>query len=167
MFEIGIIIVSDRAARGEREDTCLPVFEEYLGGNRYHIAETVVVADDPKDIQAALRLMIDRKYALVFTAGGTGCGRRDNTPEATAPLLQKRTPGIDEAIRAFSATKTRNAAYSRGVSGIASETLVINLPGSPRAVSEILAFLTPGLEHPLRLIGGETIDCASAEENHD
>ena len=167
MFEIGVIIVSDRAARGEREDTCLPVFEEHLGGNRYRIADTVVVSDEFGDVQAALRLMIDRKYALIFTAGGTGCGQRDNTPEATAPLLQKRTPGIDEAIRAFSLTKTRNAAFSRGVSGIASESLVINLPGSPRAVGEILAFLTPGLEHPLRLIGGETIDCASAEEDHD
>jgi len=167
VFEVGVIVVSDRAARGLREDTCLPVFQEHLDGHRFHIADTVVVSDETNDVQTALRSMIDRRYALVFTAGGTGCGPRDNTPEATMPFLQKRTPGIDEAIRAYSMTKNRNAAFSRGVSGITGKTLVINLPGSPRAVQEILAFLTPGLEHPLRLIAGETIDCAAAENNHD
>ena len=167
MFEVGVIVVSDRAARGERKDACLPVFQEHLDGSQYRIAGAVVVSDEPGDVQTALREMIGRKYALIFTAGGTGCGPRDNTPEVTSSLLQKRTPGIDEAIRSCSMAKNRNAAYSRGVSGIAGETLVINLPGSPRAVREILDFLMPGLEHPLRLIAGETVDCAPAEKDHD
>jgi len=167
VFDVGVIVVSDRAAGGEREDACLPVFRELLDNNRYRVADVQVVPDEPDDVQAALQAMINREYALVFTAGGTGCAPRDNTPEATSPLIQKKTPGIDEAIRAFSMTKTRNAAFSRGISGIADKTLIINLPGSPRAVREILVFLMPGLEHALRLIAGAKIDCAIEEVNDD
>ena len=159
MFEVGVIVVSDRAARGEREDACIPVFRKHLDNNRFRLVDTAVVTDDIEAIQLALREMIDKKYSLVFTTGGTGCGPRDNPPEATMPFLERPTPGIDEAVRAFSARKSPHAAYSRGVSGIGGKSLVINLPGSPKAVGEILSFLKPTLAHPLQLISGEKIDC--------
>ena len=167
MYEVGVIVVSDRAARGEREDTCIPVFKEHLDGDRFRVVATVVVPDDIEAIEPALRKMIDNEYALVFTAGGTGCSPRDNTPEATTPFLERRTPGIDEAIRAFSTKKSPHAAYSRGLAGIGGKSLIINLPGSPKAVGEILAFLKPTLDHPLRLISGEKIDCATELKKHD
>ncbi len=167
MYDVAVIVVSDRAARGEREDTCIPVFEEHLGSEQFRVIETAVVPDDIEAIQTVLREMIAKEYALVFSAGGTGCSPRDNTPEATGRLIQKRTPGIDEAIRTFSAQKSPHAAYSRGISGIGGRSLIINLPGSPKAVAEILAFLKPTLDHPLRLISGEKIDCAAESKKYD
>lgn len=167
MYDVGVIVVSDRAACGEREDTCIPVFKEHLNDDEFRLVDTAVVPDDIKAIQLALREMIDKEYSLVFTAGGTGCSPRDNTPEATTPFIEKRTQGIDEAIRAFSARKSPHAAYSRGISGVSKKSLIINLPGSPKAVGEILLFLKPTLGHPLRLISGEKIDCATELRRHD
>ncbi|MBU8933511.1 MAG: MogA/MoaB family molybdenum cofactor biosynthesis protein [candidate division Zixibacteria bacterium] len=161
VHDVGIIIVSDRAASGEREDTCIPVFRDHLNDDQFSLVHTAVVPDDIKAVQLVLREMIDKEYSLVFTAGGTGCSPRDRTPEATTPFLERRTPGIDEAIRSFSAQKSPHAAYSRGISGIGRKSLIINLPGSPKAVGEILSFLKPTLGHPLRLISGEKIDCAT------
>jgi len=135
------------------------VFRRHLDDNRFRLVDTAVVSDDIEAIQLVLRKMIDKKYSLVFTTGGTGCSPRDNTPEATTPFIERPTPGIDEAIRTFSARKSPHAAYSRGVSGIGGKSLVINLPGSPKAVGEILSFLKPTLAHPLRLISGEKVDC--------
>jgi molybdopterin adenylyltransferase len=167
VYNVGIIVISDRAARGERKDTCIPVFMEYLNDDQFRLVDTAVVPDDIEAIQAVLREMIDKGYSLVFTAGGTGCGPRDNSPEATTPFIDRRTPGIDETIRAFSALKSPHAAYSRGISGIGEKSLIINLPGSPKAVGEILSFLKPTLAHPLRLISGEKIDCASELGKND
>jgi molybdenum cofactor synthesis domain-containing protein len=167
VFNVGVIIVSDRAARGEREDTCIQVFKKHLNDSQFRMIDTAVVPDDIDAIQLILRKMIDREYSLVFTAGGTGCSPRDNTPEATTPLIEKRTPGIDEAIRAFSIQKSPHAAYSRGVSGISEKSLIINLPGSPKAVGEILSFLIPTLGHPLRLLSGEKLDCATGLKRND
>ncbi len=167
MYDVGVIVVSDRAAHGEREDTCIPVFREILADDQFRVVDTAVVPDEIEAIQSLLREMIGKEHNLIFTAGGTGCSPRDNTPEATTPFIEKRTPGIDEAIRAFSARKSPHAAYSRGISGIGGKSLIINLPGSPKAVREILSFLKPTLGHPLRLISGEKIDCASELPNHD
>lgn len=167
VYDVGVIVVSDRGARGEREDECIPAVQKHLSGDQFRVADSVVVPDDIPAIQSVLQKMIDQEYSLVLTAGGTGCSPRDNTPEATLPLIEKRTPGIDEAIRAFSAQKSPHAAYSRGVSGIAGKSLIINLPGSPKAVGEILSYLKPTLGHPLRLISGEKIDCASELPNYD
>ncbi len=167
MYNVGVVIISDRAACGERKDTCIPVFKMHLDDDEYKLVETAVVPDDIEVIHAAIDKMLDKKYNLVFTAGGTGCSPRDNTPEATLPLIKKRTPGIDEAIRTFSTQKSPHAAYSRGISGINGKSLIINLPGSPKAVGEILSFLKPTLGHPLRLISGEKIDCATELRNND
>ncbi len=159
MYSVGIIVVSDRAFRGERPDECLQVFETALEGSGLEICERGLVDDEPRNIKNALEICIARELQLVFTAGGTGCGRRDNTPGVTRSFLDKPTPGIDEAIRRFSSTKSAYAMYSCGVSGIAQRTLIINLPGSPRAVREIIEFLLPTLHHPLSLIEDTLTDC--------
>ena len=167
MYDVAVIVISDRASRGEREDSCIPVFKEQMNDDQFRVVDTAVVSDDIDAIQSALRQTINKEYSLVFTAGGTGCSPRDNTPEATTPFIEKRTPGIDEAIRTYSGQKSPHAAYSRGVSGIGGKSLIINLPGSPKAVGEILSFLKPTLGHPLRLISGEKIDCATELRRND
>ncbi len=158
-FQVGIIILSDRAFSGEREDGCIPVFRELLTEPDYEIAEAVIIPDDPAMIKNMLEAFIAKDYALIITSGGTGCSRRDNTPEVTAKLLDKPTPGVDEAIRRFSETKSKYAIYSRAVSGLANRSFLLNLPGSPRAVREIIEFILPTLNHPLKLVAGEVNDC--------
>lgn len=165
-FEVAIIIVSDRASAGEREDQCLPVFRAILDSSRFDIVDTAIVSDDPEDIKAALKKMIANGRHLIFTSGGTGCGPRDNTPEVTRRLLEKPTPGLDEAIRTYSATKSRNAYFSRASSGVVGKSFIVNLPGSPKAVGEILEFINPIIEHPLKLIARQIKDCME-EENRD
>jgi molybdenum cofactor synthesis domain-containing protein len=165
-FEVGIIIISDRASTGEREDQCIPVFKSLLDSDRFEIAETAIVSDDPADIKTALEKMIANGRHLIFTSGGTGCGPRDNTPEVTRQLLEKPTPGLDEAIRTYSATKSRNAYFSRACSGVVGNSFIVNVPGSPKAVGEILEFIDPIIEHPLKLIARQIKDCTE-EENPD
>ncbi len=159
MYKVGIIVVSDRAFRGERPDCCLQAFTDVLKKSSFEIADSRLVDDEPENIRSALTEFVTREYQLVFTTGGTGCGNRDHTPEITREIVERFTPGIDEAIRSFSREKTPFAMYSRGVSGIARRTLIINLPGSPQAVNEIVSFLLPTLHHPLKLIAGTLSDC--------
>ncbi len=159
-YSVAIIIISDRASSGEREDGCIPVFCAALDNTLFEVTRTDIVSDTPEEITQALQVCIDNRIQLVLTSGGTGCAARDNTPEVTARLLERPTPGVDEALRRFSATKAKYAMYSRGVSGIAGSTFIINLPGSPKAVRESLEFLLPTIEHPLKLLASEINDCA-------
>lgn len=158
-FKVGVIILSDRAFSGEREDECIPVFRELITPPDFEIAEAVVISDDPTMIEETLKSFIAKEYSLIITSGGTGCSPRDNTPEITARLIDKPTPGVDSAIRRFSETKSRFAIYSRAVSGLAGKSFLINLPGSPRAVREIVEFLLPTIMHPLKLVAGDVKDC--------
>lgn len=157
-YTVGIIIISDRASKGEREDGCIPVFQKTLD-DRFQISETIIVSDDPEKIQTSLLDFISKKYNLIFTSGGTGCAPRDNTPEVTKNIIERFTPGVDEAIRIFSTTKSPYAIYSRALSGISKNSFIVNLPGSPKAVKEIVEFLLPTIEHPLRLIANLVKDC--------
>ena len=157
-YSVGIIIISDRASRGEREDGCLPVFKEALD-DRFEIIDSKIVSDDPEKIESALNEFINKGYSLIFTSGGTGCAPRDNTPEVTKRLIDRFTPGVDEAIRIFSVTKSAYAIYSRALSGITKNSFIVNLPGSPKAVKEIVEFLLPTIEHPLRLVANLVKDC--------
>jgi len=166
-FRVGVLIASDRASSGEREDKCLPVFRSLLTNAGFQISKTDVCSDDPREIRAALALMLESEPDLVFTSGGTGCGPRDNTPDVVEKLLDKRTPGVDEAIRRFSQKKSKYAIYSRGISGLAGKTFIVSLPGSPKAVTEILEFLLPTIEHPLKLIADQIVDCASEISDND
>lgn len=158
MYSVGVIIVSDRAYAGEREDGCLEVFTEILP-EKYSIISSKIVSDDPNLITDVLEEFVSKEINLIFTSGGTGCAERDNTPEVTKKIIEKFTPGVDEAIRLFSTSKSPNAIYSRGVSGIANKSFIINLPGSPKAVREILEFLLTSIEHPLKLILKQLKDC--------
>ncbi len=166
-YSVGIVIVSDRAASNQREDLCLPLFKSILSDTEFEVTETAMTSDDPDTIKAVLKRLINKKLNLIITCGGTGCSSRDNTPEVTKALLDKPTPGLDEAIRKFSRDKSRFALYSRGVSGVAEKSFIVNLPGSPKAVSEILVFLLPTIEHPLKLIAGQINDCTVETSSRD
>ncbi|MDH3890011.1 MAG: MogA/MoaB family molybdenum cofactor biosynthesis protein [candidate division Zixibacteria bacterium] len=158
-FSVGVIIMSDRAASGEREDGCLPVIEEAIKGTDFNLEQSLLISDSPEAIRDALGDYIARGISLILTSGGTGCTSRDNTPEVTLSLLDKPTPGLDEAIRAFSREKSPYASFSRAVSGVAGKSYIINMPGSPKAVGEIIQFLLPIIAHPLKLIAGAITDC--------
>jgi len=158
-YSVGIIIISDRAFSGERPDMCLPRFEKMLERSIYEISESTIINDDADTIEITLRSFVAKNLNLIFTSGGTGCAPRDNTPEATRRVIERLTPGVDEAIRAFSKEKAKFAIYSRATSGIAAGSFIVNLPGSPDAVAEILDFLLPTIEHPLKLLAGQVKDC--------
>lgn len=158
MYSVAVIIISDRAFNGEREDECIPIFKRILPDKKYTLIP-VIINDDPDLIFSTLQRFVDENINLIFTSGGTGCSPRDVTPEATKKIIEKSTPGIDEAIRSFSKSKSPFAIYSRAISGVAKNSLIINLPGSPKAVEEILTYLLDTIEHPLQLISESISDC--------
>ena len=150
-----LIVLSDRAAAGQRADACLPVMKEQLGP-AYRIVEEIVIADDPGELQARLIDICDGgKASLVLTSGGTGLSPRDRTPQATAAILDYEVPGIAEAIRAASVKIVKSAMLSRGIAGVRHKTLIVNLPGSPKAVAESLAVIVSVLPHAVELLNGE------------
>jgi molybdenum cofactor synthesis domain-containing protein len=153
-YRTAVVVLSDRAAGGVRADACIPAVVETLGTG-YEIVRTRVMPDDPAALQAELIELCDReRVALVLTSGGTGLASRDRTPQATAAVLDYEVPGIGEAMRAASAATVKTAMLSRAVAGVRGSTLVINLPGSPKAVRETLAVVLPALPHALDLLAG-------------
>lgn len=156
--KVALIVLSDRAASGARADGCLPVMRDRLGG-AYEIVREVVLPDDAAALQAELIDLSDSgKAAIVLTSGGTGLGPRDRTPQATAAILDYEVPGIAEAIRAASLAIVKTAMISRAVAGVRNRTLIVNLPGSPKAVGEALDVVLPALPHALELLGGHVTD---------
>ncbi len=158
-MRISVLTASDRCARGEAEDKSGPLIIELMRKT----AETVMyrcVPDETEEIAGALIEMCDTLHSdVVFTTGGTGFAPRDVTPEATKAVIEKEVPGIPEAIRAESLKITPKAMLSRAAAGIRGKTLIINLPGSPKAVKESLAVVMPVLEHALETMSGKTISC--------
>ncbi|SFE73741.1 molybdopterin adenylyltransferase [Flavimobilis marinus] len=152
-----VVTVSDRSAAGTRADASGPRAVERLRAAGYRVGAPVVVPDGAEHVRSALTEAIDARARLVVTTGGTGVGPRDVTPEGTRPLLAKELPGIAEALRAHGARNLPTAVLSRGVCGIAgASTLVVNLPGSVRAVDEGLDVLLPLAGHVLdQLDGGD------------
>ena len=153
MMNVGILTVSDRASRGEYEDKAGPLMVTILSERtNWQVARQAIVADEVEEIAAALRTWCDDGLHLILTTGGTGFAPRDVTPEATKAVIERETPGIAEALRAESLKITRHAMLSRGVAGIRGRTLIINLPGNPKAVKEGLDILLPVLPHALDLL---------------
>lgn len=158
MHKVALIVLSDRAAGGTRADACLPQMREHLGGG-YEIVRETILPDEPGALQAELIDLCDTgAAALVITSGGTGLGPRDRTPQATLAILDYEVPGIAEAIRAASMNIVKTAMLSRAVAGVRHRTLIVNLPGSPKAAGEALDVVAPVLPHALELLAGEAAD---------
>ncbi len=156
VFQVGILTISDRVSRGETEDASGPALvqlvQEVLG---WSVARRAVVPDERETIAAVLRSWADDDdLALILTTGGTGFAPRDVTPEATRDVIEREAPGLVEAMRQASLQATPHAMLSRAVAGIRGRTLIINLPGSPKAVREQFEVIAPALPHALRLLRG-------------
>src|SRR6266478_1377153 len=152
-----VITASDACSVGEREDTSGEILVELLTELGAEIVAKVIVNDDLDPLAHKLRVYTDLKHVnLIVTTGGTGFGPRDNTPEATLQIIEREAPGLAEAMRIGTLKHTPMAMISRGVSGIRSSTLIINLPGSPKAVRESFAVIKPVLNHAIDLLAGET-----------
>jgi len=162
MFTLGIITVSDKGSQGLREDKSGPAIQEIMEKNNFITKSYVVIPDEQEEIEKQLIQMCDQlKVDLLLTTGGTGFSKRDVTPEATLNVIEKEAPGIAEAIRYKSLQITPRAMLSRGVSGIRKDTLIINLPGSPKAIRETLEWIIPSIQHGLEILKGTASECAS------
>lgn len=167
MKRAAVITSSDTGYRGERKDLSGPRAAEILEKAGYRIVSLEILPDDRKLLAARMAEIADRNLAeLVVTTGGTGFSERDVTPEATEDIIQRRVPGIPEAMRAYSMTITKRAMLSRATAGIREKTLIVNLPGSPKAVAESLEYIIDALAHGIEILTGEAHNCARPEPTH-
>lgn len=161
MYQAAVLTVSDRSFRGERPDAGGPLVAELLRTAGYEVAKTAIVPDEQPEIEAALKAIADAgDVQLLVTTGGTGFAPRDVTPEATLAVCDRMTPGIPEAMRYASMQVTSRAMLSRAQAGIRRGTLIVNLPGSPKAARENLEAVLPALSHGLEMLSGRPADCA-------
>lgn len=161
MISAGVITVSDRGAKGEREDISGKEVTAVLSALPAKVHAYCIVPDEKRDITAAIIEFVDvKRLDLVITTGGTGVSPRDVTPDATIEVLDKEIPGMAEVMRRESEKKTPHAMISRAVVGIRKESIIINLPGSPRGARENLAILLPALVHAVEKVKGDPSDCA-------
>ena len=161
MKRAAIITASDSGYRGEREDLSGPAIKEILEREGYEVISMDILPDDQEMLAGKLQEIADSEKAeLILTTGGTGFSERDVTPEATEEVIERKVPGIPEAIRAYSMTITKRAMLSRATAGIRGKTLIVNLPGSPKAVRESLEYIIDALAHGLEILSGEARDCA-------
>ncbi|MFU8833510.1 MAG: MogA/MoaB family molybdenum cofactor biosynthesis protein [Wenzhouxiangella sp.] len=160
-YKIGILTLSDKGSSGERVDESGPLLTQMVSGigsvDRY-----LVVADDFEKVVVILKGWVDDLHLdLILTTGGTGLSPRDCTPQATESVLDYQIPGMAEAMRAVSLEKTPHAMLSRALAGVRKQSMIINLPGSPRGASENLSVLLPVLPHALAKLKGDPADCAT------
>lgn len=161
MKRAAIITSSDSGYRGEREDLSGPAIREILEREGYQVVSMEILPDDRTMLGEKMKEIADNGLAeLILTTGGTGFSQRDVMPEATEDIIERRVPGIPEAMRAYSMTITRRAMLSRAAAGIRKKTLIINLPGSPKAVKESLGYIIGALDHGIEILTGEASDCA-------
>jgi len=158
-MKVGILTVSDKGAKGEREDRSGPAIQEIMEAAGGEIVRKRVVPDEPGLIREALVDWTEEGLDLILTTGGTGFSPRDWTPEATKAVIERETPGISEAIRRAGMEKTPTAMLSRAIAGIRKSTLIINLPGSEKAVRESLEAIMAALPHGLEILKGTSGEC--------
>ncbi len=160
MIKVGIITISDKGSRGEREDLSGREIERLIKSLTAEVAAYEVIPDERDEIEDKIKVYADDKGVdLILTTGGTGVSPRDVTPQATKAVIETELPGMAEAMRAESLKKTPHAMISRAMAGIRGKTLIINLPGSPRAVRENLSVVLPAIEHTIDKIKGDPTEC--------
>lgn len=161
-YQVALLTVSDKGSAGIREDVSGVVMRELVEARGMEVALREIVPDDMDEIAARLKYYCDEeRVALVLTTGGTGFSRRDVTPEATLAVVERLCPGIPEAMRMLSMAVSKRAILSRAVAGIRGGTLIVNLPGSPKAVRECLGFVMNELLHGIDVLAGDAGECAS------
>jgi len=159
-YSCGVLTLSDKGARGEREDTSGVLLKEMLAGQGFSIVAYEIIPDQQSLIESTLIEWVDeKKIDLIVTTGGTGVSPTDRTPEATRRVVELEIPGIGEAMRSASLAKTGNAIWSRGIAGIRRQSLIINLPGSKKAAKENIEVVLPALEHGIYKLKGGSADC--------
>jgi len=159
MYKAVVITISDKGSAGLREDTSGPVVKELLEKAGYSVGEVIIIPDEMELIKTTLINHCEGEFQLIITTGGTGFSKRDVTPEATIQICERLVPGIPEAMRAESLKITNRAVLSRAASGIRGETLIINLPGSPKAAKENLLCVLDAVEHGLDILTGNKGEC--------
>lgn len=165
MIKVGIITSSDKGSAGQREDLSGAVIKEMVEDKGYKVIRQVILPDEQDLLAEEMKNMADNlDVELVLTTGGTGFSKRDVTPEATEEVCERMAPGITEAIRYFSLQITPRAMLSRATAGIRNNTLIINLPGSPKAVRESLEFCLDSVDHGLEILTGRDSECARKED---
>lgn len=161
MFKVGIITASDKGSQGLREDLSGQAIKEIVEEAGYEVVTYKMVPDDLETLKETMQGMCDEEGVhLLLTTGGTGFSQRDVTPEATKTIIEREAPGIAEAMRYYSLQITPRAMLSRSVAGLRGTTLIINLPGSPKAVRENLTYILPSLGHGLEILVGKASECA-------
>lgn len=161
LFKVGIITSSDKGSKGEREDLSGKVINEMLTLKGYEVVRQVILPDEEEELVKEMIYMADElELDLILTTGGTGFSKRDVTPEATVRVLTRQANGIAEAIRSNSLSITPRAMLSRAISGIRNDTLIVNMPGSPKAVRESLDYALESINHGLEILTGKTNECA-------
>lgn len=160
MITVAVLTISDKGSKGEREDLSGPIIQEILKTIDAEVKHSAILPDDKNLIKENL-LNYSNTVDLILTSGGTGLSPRDNTPDATLEVIDRLVPGFAEAMRAGGLKKTNRAMLSRGIAGIKGKTLIVNLPGSPKAVRENLAVILDVIPHAIEKIKGDPSDCAS------
>lgn len=162
IYKVGIITVSDKGSLGQREDLSGPAIEEILKTHEAFQVGKYLILPDEKDllVKEMCHMCDDLKLDLILTTGGTGFSHRDVTPEATLQVVERRAPGIPEAMRYLSLQITPRAMLSRAEAGLRGDSLIINMPGSPKAIKETLAYILPSVEHGLDILKAQASECA-------
>lgn len=161
MIKTAIVTISDKGSKGERKDETGKVLQDILEKEGYKVEEYKIIPDEINIISEELiKLCDEKKVNLIITNGGTGFSKRDVTPEATEKVIEKHVPGFGEAMRASSLSITPKAILSRGIAGIRKDSLIINLPGSPKAAVENLQAVLRAIPHGIEILLGEASECA-------